>query len=324
MDQLLQVKNSVRKDTNKVAVGVIIYTVILMATVLVFALVSIVIAAVQDPDTFFNSNEAFMKEFSDQLFTHATSSIVGVLLGTLFLFLFFKKDMLVKRIFVTAKPMSLSAFVQILFVFLGVQLILNLFITGAEALSNFFGFTTVADIESATGDANTVSMFLYASFIGPVIEELVFRGFLMRKLEPHGKTLAIVVSSILFGFMHMNLYQNIFGILIGLVLAYTAFEYGIKWSILLHIINNFVLAWVLPELTADLSVTTQNIVLLAIEILFFVGGLFILILKRAKIKEYIAENKITDNKLKYALTSVGIIIYIAVCVIASLPGIAVL
>lgn len=66
------------------------------------------------------------------------------------------------------------------------------------------------------------------------------RGFLMRRFEKYGKGFAVIVSAVLFGVMHGNPLQIVMNA-VGLILGYIAIEYSIKWSIILHIANNFIL-----------------------------------------------------------------------------------
>ena len=101
-------------------------------------------------------------------------------------------------------------------------------------------------------------MFLYACILGPIAEELVFRGFLMRGLEKRGKALAVVVTSILFGLMHGNAAQFVPTVMFGLLAGYVAMEYSMIWSIVLHIFNNLVLCYLLPMATAGCSEAVQN------------------------------------------------------------------
>ena len=56
------------------------------------------------------------------------------------------------------------------------------------------------------------------------------------------KFFAILLTAILFGLFHENLYQFYFASLIGLGFGYIAFEYSIIWSIIFHALNNFVIA----------------------------------------------------------------------------------
>lgn len=78
----------------------------------------------------------------------------------------------------------------------------------------------------------------YVCVLGPCLEEVVFRGAILRHLLPYGANFAIVTQALLFGITHMNLYQGIFAFAIGLLFGYVALNFSLKWAILLHIINN--------------------------------------------------------------------------------------
>ncbi len=82
---------------------------------------------------------------------------------------------------------------------------------------------------------------LYACIIGPVFEELIFRGVLLEALRKYGNAFGIIASSIMFGLAHANYIQFIPAMIIGTVWAYTAVKTGsLIPSMVLHIINNTV------------------------------------------------------------------------------------
>ena len=89
----------------------------------------------------------------------------------------------------------------------------------------------------------------------PVTEELLFRGAVLRSLQPYGKRFAIFCSALLFGLVHQNLTQTPFAFGFGLLAGYVAVEYSILWSMSLHILNNAVLALGLDALLRPLSGT---------------------------------------------------------------------
>jgi len=82
------------------------------------------------------------------------------------------------------------------------------------------------------------SGLLYVVILGPILEEIIFRGAILRSLERFGQNFAIVVSSLMFGLYHLALFQGVFAFFIGLILAYCAIKFSIKWAMLLHMINN--------------------------------------------------------------------------------------
>ena len=115
-----------------------------------------------------------------------------------------------------------------------------------------------------------------AVLILPVIEEIIFRGAIMRKLEKYGENFAIVISSLLFALYHMVLLQAFFAFFVGLALAYTAKRFSLKWSILLHILNNSIAAII--TLTA-----VSEIAVLGSMIACAIGSIVIFIVHRNKI-----------------------------------------
>jgi len=139
---------------------------------------------------------------------------------------------------VNSKAKFGTLFLLLLFIF-GVQGFMALALVVFEPLFNQGGgsLTDVLD-ESTTSLAITVWGALYIALIGPICEELVFRGAVMRKLERYGSNFAIIVSSLLFALYHMILFQAVFAFFIGIILAYTAGRFSLKWAILLHMINN--------------------------------------------------------------------------------------
>ncbi len=81
---------------------------------------------------------------------------------------------------------------------------------------------------------------IVAVIIGPIVEELIFRKFLMDKLGIYGDRIAIVVSAVTFGIFHGNLYQLFYAVLLGFVLAYIyAKTSNIIYPILMHMLVNF-------------------------------------------------------------------------------------
>lgn len=87
---------------------------------------------------------------------------------------------------------------------------------------------------------NWTLIFLAAAVFAPLVEELLFRGYLQTALKRHmGSWGAIAVAAIIFGIVHMDPYA-----MPGLVLLGGAFGYiyektgSLKTNILLHLVNN--------------------------------------------------------------------------------------
>lgn len=63
--------------------------------------------------------------------------------------------------------------------------------------------------------------------IGPVAEELVYRGFVYQRLrENSSETAAAVGSALLFGVMHFNIVQGVYAFVLGILLAHIVYKTG--------------------------------------------------------------------------------------------------
>lgn len=103
-----------------------------------------------------------------------------------------------------------------------------------------------------------VLIYIYICLLGPILEELIFRGVLLEGLKKYGNLFGIIMSSVLFGLMHQNITQCLPAAAIGIVWAYIAVKSGsLIPSVCLHILNNTMSAILLAIMqsvdTSDLS-----------------------------------------------------------------------
>jgi len=205
--------------------------------------------------------------------------------------------------------MKLKTFSQIFCIMMGIQLIVIPGFEVMEKVLNYFGYSFLSSIESATGGSISILMVVYAVFLGPIAEELIYRGFVLFSLKKYGKILAILISAFLFGIMHGNIPQAIFAIGVGVVLGYVTVEYSILWAILLHVINNG-LSDISYYLLKGLNEGVQNIIFYGVYGSLFLIGIYFVFNNRIKIKNYWMENKPKKKWLLYALTSFSIVLFI--------------
>lgn len=154
-----------------------------------------------------------------------------------------------------------------------------------------FGYSLYSTGDSLAEAPNDLAMILYAGFLGPVMEEVVFRGVVLRGLAKYGKLFAIVTSAALFGLFHADIVQGVFAFAAGLIFGYIAMEYGILWSIALHIFNNFVLADLFARAFALLPASWQDPAQIAVIFgIGLIGGALVLWKNRAALADYIRTN----------------------------------
>ena len=99
---------------------------------------------------------------------------------------------------------------------------------------------------------------IFVGILAPVLEELVFRKLLCRRLLPLGEGYAVVISAAIFGLVHGNFFQFFYAFALGLVFAYIYVKTGkIRYSMVYHMLINVmggVLApWILERLTPMLN-----------------------------------------------------------------------
>lgn len=306
--------------------GLLIYSVIMYAVVIGIMIVYMVIQAVLEE---IRHETLDMDAIDAKLMETDMGMSLAVILGCAFMLLFNIKRIKPKQIFEKRKPMSVSKFIMLVCVLMSIQLPISLFDELFETVLNLFGLSAQAAIESASAGSTTISMMLYAGFIGPFAEEFVYRGYTMRSLENTGagKGYALVISSLLFGIMHANPTQSVFAFFAGMVFGYAAMEYGIIWSMLLHIANNFLFGDVMTFICNRVPETVGDIIEWAMLIVLFIAGIVVLIVKRKQTAEYIKETYRTEGKYyKWTFTNglfwmfVGINIVLAIMQITKLES----
>ena len=120
---------------------------------------------------------------------------------------------------------------------------------------------------------------LAIAIIGPVLEELLFRGAITKSLlQQYNPTKAILISALLFGVFHINPAQILPAFLIGILLAWTYYKTGsLIPCILMHILNNSLAVYLsiqYPETENmdDLISGTPYLIVLSGAILILAGS----------------------------------------------------
>ncbi|MEG2597263.1 MAG: CPBP family intramembrane glutamic endopeptidase, partial [Oscillospiraceae bacterium] len=109
-----------------------------------------------------------------------------------------------------------------------------------SVLEYFQVFIPAPDLSLSSGaPIATVLLLIYGCLLGPILEEVIFRGFFLKFLQRFGSAFAIVFSAILFSLFHMNTIQLVPPFLIGLILGFvTVQSKSIVPAIIIHGVNN--------------------------------------------------------------------------------------
>ena len=113
--------------------------------------------------------------------------------------------------------------------------------------------------------------------LGPLCEELLFRGLLAGRLARYGQAPGAFVSALLFGLYHANLEQFFYAFLLGLLLAYVYYRTGLlRVSVALHMVLNFfgaVVSLLLPDCAAsDMALGAFWMVSVVLGVILLVRG----------------------------------------------------
>lgn len=253
----------------------------------------------------FSAMEQAMYDASESAWGYFLAAAIGMVI-----LLIWKKPRFWKyEIWAKGRPMKGTDFFGILCVFLGGQLLSQIMLIGVELILNIFGLTIAEGVEALSVDPDNFSMFLYAGLLAPVAEEILFRGLIQRSLMPFGKRFAIFCSAFTFGLFHGNLVQTPYAFLVGLVLGYVAAEYSIGWAMLLHMINNLLVADSLNRLTSGLTDEAAALVFWAVLLFFGVAAIVVLATKRKDIRLWRQQEKINRTYLGCFFSSFGMIVF---------------
>jgi membrane protease YdiL (CAAX protease family) len=111
------------------------------------------------------------------------------------------------------KPMSVL--MTVLYVFLLFPLV-----AFVNAFSMLFVDNTVMGLSDQIMALPFWQLLLSIGIFGPFVEEFVFRGVLLQSYQRTGRIIgSIVLSSVLFGIIHMNFNQFAYGAVMGIMLA---------------------------------------------------------------------------------------------------------
>ena len=93
-------------------------------------------------------------------------------------------------------------------------------------------------------DASFVNFLLvtfYSAMLPGVCEEITHRGMLLNGFKKQGLAKALVLSSLMFGLMHLNINQFFYAFIVGLIIGFIAIcANSIIPAMIVHFTNNFI------------------------------------------------------------------------------------
>lgn len=142
--------------------------------------------------------------------------------------------------------------VMIIGIAVGGCIFLSVFLSMLESIFPDM-FQSYRNIMNQLVDREQMLTMLYVILVGPIAEEIVFRGAIMDELYlAFPFWLANILQAALFGVFHMNIIQGIYAFLLGIILGAIRLWTGTVFSnILAHILFNFT-SFMLPVILGDM------------------------------------------------------------------------
>lgn len=122
-----------------------------------------------------------------------------------------------------------------------------------------------------------IAGFITICILAPILEEIIFRGIILRGILQNGNSpvIAIIISSLLFGIAHLNPWQFFGAGFLGAIFGFVYYRTKSLWlCIFLHALNNtLAFIFMLKYETIDESISnTQNFTMVSLT---FLGALII-------------------------------------------------
>lgn len=134
----------------------------------------------------------------------------------------------------------------------------------------------------------------YVVVLGPIAEEIIYRGLILTLLKPYGKFLSVFVSALIFGVMHGNIAQAASAFASALVFATIAVQCNsIIPTIIIHIANNAFASFL--DIAEIYNWPYAKEIYMGLQMFILLMGVFALLVNGWKLR--------FKNDSNYALTS---------------------
>ena len=119
---------------------------------------------------------------------------------------------------------------------------------------------------------NLIITLISTGLIGPIIEELMFRGIIYNELKnKYSNMKSILIATIFFAVIHMNIIQILYAFALGFILIFVYEKYkNIKAPIILHMASNITTTLFLPILIQNNLIINYSVFLICLILLIII------------------------------------------------------
>lgn len=126
-------------------------------------------------------------------------------------------------------------------------------------LQRFGLYPTVSSSMVEDTPTSLILNLLAVAVLPALLEEMVYRGYVLRTLRGYGDWFAVMVSALMFGLMHGNTTQIPFAFMVGIILGWLYVMTDNIWlPVTVHFCNN-AMSVLLSYLHLDMPVADQNL-----------------------------------------------------------------
>lgn len=177
-----------------------------------------------------------------------------------------------------ARYLSITASFQLITVVFTAIIVTFLYLIFEEHIRSLFSFVLIDLEEVQPSLIAYLLFFINICILAPIYEELLFRGIILRRFTLRwSPQKSIIISSVIFGIIHLNPINVVFAFALGCVLGYAYFKTkNIFVPMILHSFSNFLafLQYVYTNQTAELDLPSTE----AAQRELLMNGAFFLIL----------------------------------------------
>jgi hypothetical protein len=280
-EQNAAVQTPAAEPKKRIKVGFIFLAIVPMAALMMIQTVSqipfLMLSVVETAKNseagteFFDAYDEMIKVFNDKyaIYAYLIYAVIGLVVFCIWYYKGFVKNgpkVGIKDV------VSVKSVIATLCIVVGLYFFTNAFMTLAEKIMPKAMEEYEMLIQTAGLVSNPAVTIIYAIILGPILEEFCFRGVTYGLLEKAGAKpgIAILVSSLLFGAIHLILIQVLYAAFLGLFLGFLRYKYrSIKITIVAHILFNFTGTYI-SSLIQDLFDPSDAVMLIIGGISMFV------------------------------------------------------
>ncbi|MEE8738038.1 MAG: type II CAAX endopeptidase family protein [Bifidobacterium sp.] len=195
----------------------------------------------------------------------------------------------------------------------------------------------VNDVAELAGSTDPVIALVFFVLLAPVFEEWLFRKQIIDRTRRYGEKPAIVLSALVFGLFHLNLFQFFYAFGLGLILGYiyvrtSRLRYGIVMHMLVNLNGGVVAPWILSHLDSGTVKDLESGSLSALSakgsgglalyglyglamLALVVAGIVLLVVNRHAWRFYVTPEQLPRGmRVSTVLLNPGMITFVLLCI----------